>query len=323
METETVVNGAEGARLTEKVADAIATTKAKKAKSESKLKGKDPKTAEPTKPKIVVSGKAGVGKTYTALTFPSSYYIDTEGGASRDHYTERLKQAGGAYMGPEDGSLDGPTVIEQFKALATEEHDYKTVVIDSLSKIFNQIIADEAFRLGDKDGFGASKKPALAWIRQLLSWTSKLDMNVFFICHEKDEYSGSGNNREVIGQTFDCWDKLSFELDLTLQIQKRGTSRVAIPRKSRLLGFPENEAFPWTYEEFAKRYGKDVIERETKTIELATPESVAEVARLLEIVKIPETKIAKWLTDTKSETFADMSTAQIAKVINHLKEQVK
>ncbi len=35
------------------------------------LKGTDPKSAKPSKPKILIYGKPGVGKTWAALDFPS------------------------------------------------------------------------------------------------------------------------------------------------------------------------------------------------------------------------------------------------------------
>ncbi len=142
---------------------AAAEAKAKvveKPKKPSKLGAVDPKAAEPSRPKITVFGKPKVGKTWGALDFPSVYYIDTEAGADLAHYTDKLKKSGGMYFGREQGSQDFATVIEQVKALATEKHPYKTLVIDSLSKIYNMEINKEAERLGDKDGFGASKKPS-------------------------------------------------------------------------------------------------------------------------------------------------------------------
>lgn len=314
METETAVNGADKAPTPEKKAPP---------KKASKLKAIDPKAAEPSKPKILVFGKAGVGKTWTSLDFPRCYYIDTEGGANRDHYTEKLAKSGGKYLGPDEGSLDPQTVYDQLLALATEEHDFKTVVIDSLSKLLNKIIADASEVLGANDVFGASKKPAVAYMRKILNLNDRIDMNVIWIAHEKEEWSGSGNARESIGQTFDAWEKLDYELDLALRIQKRGNSRVAIPRKSRLVGFAENEAFPWSYEEFAKRYGREVIERKSKTIELATAEDIQEVTRLLDVVKMDESEIGKWFTKAKVETWAEMDAKTIAKCINFLKEKVK
>ena len=282
----------------------------------SKLKAKDPKEATPSKPKLLIYGKPGVGKTWQALDFPLCYYIDTEGGADLTHYTDKLKRAKGVYMGPEDGSLDFPTVIEQFQALATEKHGYKTVVVDSISKLFNSAIAAEAERLGDKNAFGADKKPAIAYMRRLVAWVNRLDMNVLFIAHSKSEWGiDTKGERTEIGQTFDCWDKLEYELHLALEITKQGPSRKAKVRKSRLTGFPDADIFAWDYATFADRYGKDIIEAESTPITLATADQVAEIERLLTIVRIDPTTIEKWKTKAGAETFAEFNADQASGVI--------
>jgi len=287
------------------------------------LKAKDPKAAEPSKPKMLIFGKPGVGKTWGALDFPSCYYIDTEGGADLAHYTDKLKKAGGVYMGPEDGSLDFPTVIEQFHDLATTKHGYKTVILDSVSKLFNTAIADEATRLGDKNAFGADKKPAIAYMRRLVAWVNRLDMNVLFIAHSKAEWgTDAKGERTEIGQTFDCWDKLEYELHLALEITKQGPARKAKVRKSRLTGFPDASIFDWSFSAFADRYGKDIIDKAATSITLATPEQVAEINRLLELVRIEPAEIEKWKTKAGAETFADFTTEQAAGVIGALTKKL-
>lgn len=290
----------------------------------TKLKAKDPKTTEPSKPKILIFGKPGVGKTWFSLDFPSVYYIDTEGGADLAHYTAKLIKSGGVYMGPEDGSLDFPTVIEQFQSLATEKHPYRTVVIDSISKLYNSAITSEAERLGDKDAFGASKKPAIAYMRRLINWVNKVDMNVVFVAHEKAEWGLDKNgDRTQLGVTFDAWDKLEYELHLALICEKRGPARTAKVRKSRLLGFPEGESFPLDFEHFAARYGKDIIEKKVEVLTLATPEQVSEINSLLEIFKIPDDQLTKWFNKAGVEKWEEMTSDQISKCILFLKSQIK
>ena len=241
---------------------------------QQRLKAVDPKAAEPSKPKVLIFGKPGVGKTWTALDFPSVYYIDTEGGADLQHYTDKLKASGGMYLGPEQGSTSFETLIEQITALATEKHHFRTVVIDSITKLFLLEIAREAERLGDKNAFGADKKPAVAYMRRLVSWLTRLDMNVILIAHEKVVWGKDEKGvQTVIGETFDAWDKLEYELHLCLNIIKTGSTRRALVRKSRLTGFPDSDTFKWSYEEFASRYGRDVMETEAKQVELATPRS--------------------------------------------------
>jgi hypothetical protein len=294
------------------------------AKSVSKLKAVDAKAAQPSKPKILVYGKPGVGKTWTSLDFPGVYYIDTEGGADLEHYTDKLKQSGGVYFGPEQGSLSFDSVLEQIQALATEKHPYQTVVIDSISKLYNLEITREAERLGDKDAFGASKKPAIAHMRRLVSWLTRLDMNVILVSHEKPEWGlNSKGERVEIGATFDCWDKLEYELHLCLNIFKAGAERNARVRKSRLLGFPDASVFSWSYPEFAERFGKDIIEKEVTQITLATPEQLAEVRRLIAMVKLPEGQEDKWFKAANAETWEEMDSEKVGKIIDYIKTTYK
>ena len=288
----------------------------------SRLRAVPPAAAAPSKPKILVYGKPGVGKTWTSLEFPSCYLIDTEGGANLPHYTDRLQRAGGVYLGPDQGSTDFSTIIEQVRALTTERHVFRTLIVDSITKVFALEIAREAERLGDKDAFGASKKPAVAYMRTLVAAIMRLDMNVLFIAHEIEEWGkNEKGEREVIGATFDAWPKLEYELHLALHIVKQGSRRLARVRKTRLTGFPDGEAFPWTYDEFADRYGRDVIEKETAPLAMATAEQVAEAERLLGIVKMPDDWLAKGLAAYGAEALADLDTIKINNLISKLQER--
>lgn len=287
-------------------------------KTMSKLKAVKPKTTEPAKPKILVFGKAGVGKTWTSLDFPNCYYIDTEGGATRAQYTDKLDKAGGVYFGVEQGSQDFNEVIEQVKALATEKHEYKTLIIDSITKLFNIEIANEMERLGDKDAFGASKKPAIQKTRKLLNWLDRLDMNVILIAHEKALWA----DQKQIGVTYDAWEKLEYELDLVFNIVKQGESRKARIQKSRLIGFVDGTNFDWAFDEFAKRYGKEVIEKSSVAIELATEEQLATIKNLLENWKAPEGWEEKIFKTCKVDAYADMSVSQADNVIKFINSKL-
>ena len=288
----------------------------------SKLKAKAPELVKQGKIKAVLYGVSGVGKTTLALSFPSPYYFDVEGGARGPQYRELLKKAGGAYLGPEDGTLSFDTLIDQMQALATEKHGFKTLIVDSLTKLFQSTIAAEAERLGDKDAFGASKKPAIAAMRRLVMWASRLDMNIWFICHETAEWGIVNGQRAEIGRVADVWDKLIYELDLAVQATKRGPQRVALVKKSRLTGFPDADSFPLDYAEFAARHGKESVEANAESITLAMPEQVAEVTKLLDLVKTDPADIQKWFDKANVATWAEMTSDQIAKVIDFLRKKI-
>ncbi len=288
----------------------------------SALKAVPPKEIQPGKPKILVFGKAGIGKTWAALDFPASYYIDTEGGADLPHYQDKLKASGGAYFGVEHGSQDFKAVLEQIKALVTEQHDRKTLVIDSFTKLYNLARAEAAEEKGDD--YGRDKKEANKPTVQLVRWLGKLDMTVILICHEISEWglvTGSNGKKEraEIGKTFDGYDKLDYEFHLALHIQKQGNSRKAFVKKTRLTGFKDGDTIEWSYPEFAAHYGKDIIERDAERLVLATPEQVAEITTLLDVIKMPDGYMDKCLKKAEADSMEELTTMQAAAIINDIK----
>lgn len=288
-----------------------------------KLLAVAPEKVEPSKPKVLIYGPPGVGKTWASLDFPSVYYVDTEGGADLDHYRNKLRQSGGVYFGPDHGSLDIEAVIGQVQALATEQHTYRTIVIDSLSKLWNTALADEQERLGDLDAFGAYKKQPKRRFNTLIRWINKLDMNAIFIAHQKELWGlNDKKQREVVGYTADCDEKLEYELHLVLRIFKTGPTRRAQVGKSRLVSFPEGEIFEWGYAQFAERYGREVIEKAAKPIELVTPEKIEEMKRLLEVVKLPDGTVAKWFTKAGVDDWSEMTGDVMEKCLAFVKGRI-
>lgn len=276
----------------------------------SKLRAKAPAAVTPGKIKMLTMGKSGVGKTWLSMDFPAPYYIDCEGGARLGHYQAKLESSGGAYFGIDDGALDFDSVIAQVEALATERHGFKTLAFGSITKLYQHAIAQEQARLGDKDAFGASKKPAVSAMRRLVMWIQRLDMNVLFEAHEGTEWGVNPRTgqREELGVVPDIWDKLVYELDLTLRIEKRGPQRVCTVKKSRLTGFPEGDSFACDYAAFAERYGKDFMEAAPVPVELATNEQVSEINRLLSIIQIDAKEIDAMLHRANAEKLTDLST---------------
>jgi len=300
-------------------------------KPAARLKAKPPEEVKPGPIKGNLFGPSGAGKTWFALSFPTPYYIDAEGGADLGHYMKRLSAAGGSYLGADDGACDFEVILEQIQALATTQHTYKTLVIDSITKVYQTAIAREAERLGDKDAFGASKKPAIAHMRRLVSWINRLPMNVWFIAHESTEWGQVGGQRQEIGKTADVWDKLIYELDLTLRIKRHSKMlRTATVTKSRLMGFPELERFEImregvdvSYAEFASRYGRDFLEAAATPIVLATAEQVSRIRSLLDAMRISDEDVSKALAKANVETIEDLTTEQAAKFEAALRARIE
>lgn len=286
----------------------------------SKLKAKQPTTVE-KRLKAFFYGNAGSGKTTAAISFPKVYLIDTERGAENDSYVKLLEKGGGAIY----QTNDFDELMEQVIALSCEKHDYKTLVIDPLTTIYHNMVdkaAKDRVCSKDPDGtaFGGHYNVANKKMKQLFMLLTRLDMNVVITSHAKAEY---GENLTVLGTTFDCYKKLDYLFDLVFEIQKRGKERVAIVKKTRVENFPENDVFPFSYDEVANRYGRSVLERDAVPEELGNADEITELKSLFELFHIEQETIDKYLEKCHANTIEELTKTSINKIINHLKSKVK
>ena len=98
-----------------------------------------------TRLKLFMYGEPGVGKTMAAIQFPYSYIIDGERGT--DHYGEVIKQSHSVVFKTTSPS----DVIDQVRALLSEEHPYRTLVIDPISTIYSDLLDQCEQRVGDQN----------------------------------------------------------------------------------------------------------------------------------------------------------------------------
>jgi RecA/RadA recombinase len=248
--------------------------------------------------------------------------MDSEGGAIRPEYRKKLAASGGSYFGKEQGSQDFGSVINELMLLATTKHDYKTLILDSFSALYLRAASLAEEKVGSD--FGKDKKEANRPTRQLMRWIDTINMNVILICHTKDKWERKrGQELSYAGTTFDGYDKLEFILDLWIEMEKEGRNRFFTVKKSRIASLPQDERFPLDFKKFAEIYGREKIESAAKPIILATPEQVAELTHLVEIVKVEQTTLDKWLTAADAETWAELTGDQINKCINALKSKLQ
>src|ERR1051325_7503693 len=81
--------------------------------------------------KLFMFGPAGVGKTTAAIQFPNSYIIDCERGT--ENY-DKLVTASNSVVYQ---TTDVHDVMQEVKALLTEKHGFRTLVIDPITPIYN------------------------------------------------------------------------------------------------------------------------------------------------------------------------------------------
>lgn len=288
------------------------------------LRGKKPQEIK-KRFKAFFYGNAKVGKTTAAIQFPKPYIIDTERGCENKKYTKLIEEGEGAVFQTNDFN----EVLQEIKELLTVKHGYKTLVIDSLSPLYSDLAdkcADNIKRKSkdpDSSGteFGRHLMEANKKMKHLINLLYRLDMNVIITSHAKVEYN---TKMEIIGTTFDCYKKMDYMFDLILEIQKRSpTKRVAIVKGSRFDEFKELETFDFNYEEIANRYGSDMLEKDAVAENLATKNQVEDLLRLIDLLKVPEETVQKWLDKSNSETIEEMNIDSIQKCIDFLNSKIK
>lgn len=277
-----------------------------------------PTIVQASKPKFMISGESGVGKTFFALDFKKPILCDCEGGATRLQYQEKLKKSGGMYFGKEQGSQSFQEVIKLVKELTTQKHDFKTLIIDSFSYLY-MLEAAEAEAKGGSD-FGRDKKQANIPTRQLMSQLEKLDLTVILITHSKDKWERKGKDILNVGTTFDGWEKMEYTLDLWIEILKGGKTFQV--KKSRIASLPQGDSFPLSYDRFAELYGKEVLEKEAIPVVLASEEQVKRLKELCEGLKVEQETIKKWLTKCNVDSFEEMSGEQIQSLITFCEKKI-
>jgi RecA/RadA recombinase len=280
------------------------------------LRGVKPKAIH-KRLKAFFYGNAKVGKTTAAIQFPKPYLIDTERGAENDKYVSLLEKGGGLIF----QTNDFEEVMKEIKTLLTEKHEYKTLIIDPMTILYDDLVDQCANKVGTDYGkhVGAAAKK----MKNMYSLLLRLDMNVIITSHAKAEYKMVGKELTLLGNTFDCYKKMDYMFDLILEIQKRGKDRVALVKGTRLEGFKEDEFFPFGYEEICNRYGKEILEKDCESAQLATPEQIKELKRLIELLHVQQDAIDKMLKKEEVEDFEYMSSEYIQKCIAYFTSKIQ
>ena len=135
-------------------------------------------------------GEGGMGKTTLAAMFPSPVFIRTEDGTA--------SLAGNDNVSLFPLATSTQDVLDAIEALATQKHDHKTLVIDSITQLGTLIEAEivaadpKAKSINQAmGGYGAGYSAAAEKHRQIRDWAGSLayekGMNVIFIGHADTE----------------------------------------------------------------------------------------------------------------------------------------
>ena len=275
------------------------------------LRGKKPE-AVTKRLKLFMFGPAGVGKTTAAMQFPNAYIIDAERGA--ENYGKLIEESGSVVYQTNDMA----DVIQEVKSLLTVRHEYRTLVIDPITTLYNDLLEKSEEQVGSAHGrhYGEANKT----MKRLANLIMALDMNVVVTAHAKTEY---GDNLKKLGYTFDGWKQLDYWFDLVVELGKRSKKRFAKVVKSRMSEqFPDEDVFEWSYDAIKKRCDVGVLEKTANAVALASPVQVREIKDLLGIVRLPEGTVDKWFAKAGVDLWEDMPAEVVSKCIEYVKNRL-
>jgi hypothetical protein len=113
--------------------------------------------------------------------------------------------------------------------------------------------------------------------------------------------------------------------DLVFRIENRNGVRMAIRQKERALPgenkFPDE--FEWSYANFQKYYGAEILEKESMPVNLATPEQVERIKLLVETLNIGDDEVEKIMRKFDVDTWAELTADNISKGIAHFEGKLK
>jgi hypothetical protein len=261
--------------------------------------------------KLFMFGPAGVGKTTAAIQFPNSYIIDCERGA--ENYDKLITASGSSVFQTNDIN----EVVAEVKSLLTQKHDFRTLVIDPITPVYNDLLEKCELKVGTD--FGRHYGEANKHMKRLANLILALDMNVIVTAHAKTEY---GDNLRKLGYTFDGWRQLDYLFDLVVELGKKGRKRFGKVVKTRIDTFPDEEVFEWSYDAIKQRYDAHTLEKEAEAVQLASEPQLRELKELLSVVRLPEGTTDKWLSKAGVDTWEDMPADVIAKCIDYVKNRL-
>ena len=117
------------------------------------LRGKQPKDI-PKRLKLLLYGPAGVGKTMAAIQLPRPYVIDCEKGT--ENYGAIIQKSGGAVF----QTTVMAELIREVRSLVSEEHGYRTLVVDPISTSYQDALDAAERKVGTHWGrhYGAANQ---------------------------------------------------------------------------------------------------------------------------------------------------------------------
>jgi hypothetical protein len=285
--------------------------------AETKENGKPkaaPKSLPPERIIALIVGESGVGKSFLVACLRNALIYDTDIGGGLSYADARILRNNseriptGSYV----EILDDLRRRHQRGQLK----DRVTLAIDHVSGLQQEAALRHNPNL-ERD-FGRSNDVATREWRKIREFCRNQDFNLIVTAHMKAKWE----NEKAVGIQADGAKNIEGDMSIVLQV-RRGAGYPSTAWVQKWRRDPEDPrgiipaTFPLTIQAFEDLAGSGMLAPRAP-VKLATEEQVAKLTGLLEVAKLPEGTVDKWLKKAGAETFADMPADAVDKCISFI-----
>lgn len=267
----------------------------------------------------LIAGPSGSGKTFFVANLPDAVIYDTDIGGGGAYADARIKRNGSERV---EVSTFGE-ILDDLKARQKSGRMPKSIVIDHVTGL-HQAAVIAANPDGAAD-YGRSGAQATAAWRQVREFARRLDANIFATAHLKSEWEKD----KQVGRVADGAKNIEADMGIVLHLDRPvGADYPALARVIKWRRDPDDQrgrvpaAFEFTLEKFGQIAGVGFA-RASRPEPLAAPEQVAELRRLVGLVKLPDGKPDKTVAFLSDDAkLAGLTAAEADRGLSYLNKLI-
>lgn len=266
-----------------------------------------------------IAGPSGSGKSFFVANLHNALIYDTDIGGGLAYAADRIKR--------------NKSERVEVSSYLEVEYDLKKRQKDRTLNNFNTLVIDHVTALhqdaqirhnpnADKD-YGRSGEIATREWRRIRNFCRTFDFNLVITAHLK----GRWENDKETGQMPDGGKNVEADMSIVLHL-KKGDRYPSLAHVHKWRRDPEDSrglvpaTFDLTLENFSKIHGNGAMGAPREAVVMATPEQVASLGKLLEVVKLPDGTPEKWLKKAAVDSFDEMTGDTIQKCIDYAKNLI-
>lgn len=266
----------------------------------------------------LVAGESGSGKSFFVANLRNALIYDTDIGGGLAYADARIKRN-------ESERVQAGSYVEILEDLVRRQRSgvFKNIVtlaIDHVSMLNQEAVLRH--NPGMERDFGtASDKATREW-RKIREFCRNQDFNLIVTAHLKAKWE----NEKAVGTQADGAKNIEGDVSIALEL-RRGTGYPSNAWVKKWRRDPEDErgpippAFMLTTENFEKLAGPGMFSPR-EPVKLADAKQVEKITGLLEVAKLPDGTVEKWLKKAGVESFSEMQAPTIEKCIDYIQSML-